>query len=234
VSAAALYRDDGIRDVLLNFLGPTPLATLEVGCGTGRWLAAMGGRASMLAGVDPSAPLLAGARLAAPAAFLVRARAEDLPWRDAAFDRILCVNALHHFSNRERFFAAALRMLKPGGGLLTLGLDPHAARDQWWVYDFFPETHAIDLARFAPVRLIRGELAKAGFDWAESFEADRVETQIALRDAFPNGVERGFTSQLTALTDDAFARGVERLRDKGEDVWLTADLRWYATVGWLR
>lgn len=124
-------------------------------------------------------------------------------------------------------------MLKPGGGLLTVGLDPHSARDQWWVYDFFPETRTIDLARFAPVLIFRGEITKAGFAWAESFEADHLETERQLRDAFPAGVERAFTSQLIALTDEEFARGVDRLREAGDDVWLTADLRFYATVGWL-
>jgi hypothetical protein len=42
------------------------------------------------------------------------------------------------------------------------------------------------------------------------------------------------------LTDDEFAGGVERLRTAsesaaktGDDVWLTADLRFYATIGWV-
>ena len=86
--------------------------------------------------------MLARARVAAPGARLVRARAEDLPWRDATFDRIFCVNALHHFSDRDRFFAEARRILRPGGGLLTIGKDPHAERDEWWVYHYFEETRA--------------------------------------------------------------------------------------------
>jgi ubiquinone/menaquinone biosynthesis C-methylase UbiE len=229
-----LYTYDGVRDTIASFLGPAERsAILEVGCGTGHWLQAMTGRARLLAGMDVSANMLARARDAAPGAALVRGRAEQSPWRDGAFDRVVCVNALHHFSDRERFFGEARRMLTPGGGLLTVGLDPHGARDQWWVYDYFPETHAIDLARFTPVRIIRGEITKAGFTWAESFEADHLETQWRLRDAFPAGVERTFTSQLCSLTDEAFARGVDRLRRAGDDVWLTVDLRFYATVGWL-
>jgi SAM-dependent methyltransferase len=236
----ALYGYDGVRDTLLSFLGSAGSpAVLEAGCGTGHWLRVMADRAHLVAGVDLSTRMLARARVAAPGARLVRGRSEQAPWLDASFDRIVCVNALHHFSDRDRFFVEARRLLRPGGGLLTVGLDPHAARDAWWVYDYFPETVGIDQARFAPVRIIRGELAKAGFAWAESSEADRIETQLRLREAFPEGVERSFTSQLTVLTDEEFARGVERLRraseaaaQTGDDVWLMADLRFYATIGW--
>jgi ubiquinone/menaquinone biosynthesis C-methylase UbiE len=229
----SLHQYDGIRDAILRFLGPSPLAAiLEVGCGTGHWLRVMSGRASLVAGLDRSANMLRRVAASAPLAAIVRAGADALPWRTGAFDRVVCVNALHHFCDREPFFADALRVLRPGGGLLTIGLDPHAERDEWWVYEFFPETRAIDRARFAPVRLIRGEIAKAGFAWAESYEADHLEAQYPLRDAFPHGVDRGFTSQLSVLSDEQFANGVARLRDAGDDVVLTVDLRFYATIGW--
>jgi ubiquinone/menaquinone biosynthesis C-methylase UbiE len=236
-----LHTYDGVRDAILNFLGPAGLsAILEAGCGTGHWLQVMSDRAHLVAGLDASVRMLERARGAAPRAHLVRGRSEQAPWRDASFDRIVCVNALHHFSDREQFFVEARRLLRPGGGLLTVGLDPHTTRDQWWVYDYFPETIEIDQARFAPVRIIRGELAKAGFAWAESSEADRIEAQLRLGEMFPEGVERSFTSQLTVLTDEEFARGVEALRTAqeaaaktGDDVRLTADLRFYATIGWV-
>lgn len=224
----------GIRESILGFLRSAPLgAVLEVGCGTGHWLNEMAGRASLVAGLDPSTRMLARARVAAPAAALVRGSAAQLPFSSAVFDRIVCVNALHHFPSRERFFADARRALKPGGGLLTIGLDPHTERDRWWVYEFFPETLAVDRARFAPVRILRGEVAQAGFTWVESFEADHLESERPLRDAFPRGIERAFTSQLGVIDDAAFVRGLQRVREAGDDVPLVADLRFYATVGWL-
>lgn len=238
----ARHTYDGIRDTILNFLGALELESiLDAGCGTGHWLQVVADRARVVAGLDVSAPMLARAREAAPRAYLVRGRSEHPPWRDASFDRIVCVNALHHFTDREQFFVEARRLLKPGGGLLSIGLDPHTARDEWWVYEYFPETVAIDRARFAPVRILRGEMTKADFAWSESFEADRLEAQRRLGEAFPEGVERGFTSQLAVLTDEEFARGVERLRaaseaaaKTGDDIWLTADLRFYATIGWVK
>ena len=269
----AIYGYDGVRETLQSFLGVTP-AVLEVGCGTGHWLAAVPARLKpspceddrsaksplhdrsaksplphdrsakalserwILAGIDPSAPMLDRARIAAPSARLVRARAEDLPLRDGTFDRIFCVNALHHFADRHRFFAEARRVLKPGGGLLTIGKDPHAERDSWWVYDYFEETRAIDRARFAAVRTLRGDLTRAGFAWAESLEADHIEVSHSAAEAVASGVvDKSFTSQLTVLSDDEFMRGIERLRQAdaaaGGELQLVADFRLYATIGWV-
>jgi ubiquinone/menaquinone biosynthesis C-methylase UbiE len=235
------YGYDGVRETLLNFLGSQPSSVLEVGCGTGHWLECSAkalAERSVLIGLDPSAGMLARAHAATPTARLVRARAEALPWRDATFDRIFCVNALHHFTDRARFFAEARRVLKPGGGLLTIGKDPHTEQDDWWVYTYFEETRAIDRERFARVRTLRGEMALAGFAWTESMEADRIEVVRPASEALASGVvDRSFTSQLTVLSDEEFSRGAERLRRAndaaGGELQLVADFRLYATVAWV-
>jgi SAM-dependent methyltransferase len=235
-----LYEYAGVRDTLLNFLGPTPVAVLEVGCGTGHWLRVAGAHASMLAGVEPSSAMLERARAVAPAAGLVRARAEALPWGDSVFDRIFCVNALHHFADRDRFFAEARRILRPGGGLLTIGKDPHREHqhDDWWVYEYFEETRGIDRVRYAPVRTLRGELTRAGFAWSESLEADHIEVQHRATDALADGViDPSFTSQLSVLSQEEFTRGLARVREANAaangELNLVADFRLYATIGWV-
>lgn len=237
-----LHSYSGVRETLLDFIGSECAeAVLEVGCGTGHWLRAMSGRALMIAGIDPSAGMLARARATAPGAHLIRASADSLPWRDASFDRVFCINALHHFPDRGRFLAEARRVLRPGGGFLTVSKDPHAERDDWWVYDYFPETLAIDRQRFAPVRTLRGEMSLAGFAWAESSEADRIEAVTHASEAFDSGlVDRAYTSQLTVLTDEEFDSGVARLREaqaeaaaSGGALDLVTDFRLYATTGWL-
>jgi ubiquinone/menaquinone biosynthesis C-methylase UbiE len=265
-----LYPYDGVRDTLLNFLGVHKAAVLEVGSGTGHWLAVADARRQpspddsgikpsssgtsnedgsdrsakasaergFLAGVEPSVRMLERARDAVPEARLVRARAEELPWRDASFDRIFCVNALHHFTDRARFFAEARRVLKPGGGLLTIGKDPHTERDDWWVYEYFEETKAIDRDRFPRVSALRGEMALAGFAWTESMEAEHIEVVRPASEALADGVvDPSFTSQLTVLSDEEFQRGADRLRrandEAGGQLQLVADFRLYATVGWV-
>jgi hypothetical protein len=80
-------------------------------------------------------------------------------------------------------------------------------------------------------------MAKAGFMWAESMEAHHIESQRLLNEAFPHGIDRAFTSQLIVLRDDEFSRGVERMseaaRASGGNLPLVADLRFYATTGWV-
>src|SRR5215212_4045668 len=106
----SLLRYDGVRDALINFLTPAVDAALEVGCGTGHWLHEIDGRASLVAGVEPSGEMILHARRTAASARLARGRAEELPWRDASFDRLFCVNALHHFADRAEFFTEARRV----------------------------------------------------------------------------------------------------------------------------
>ena len=249
----AVYPYDGVRETLLGFLGPDSNAILEVGCGTGHWLGAVAAARlkpshearlkPSLYGIDPSERMLAQAAARSAKALterpgLVRARAEDLPFPDASFDRIYCVNALHHFTDRTAFFAEARRVLKPGGGLLTIGKDPHTEQDDWWVYTYFEETRAIDRARFARVRTLRGEMAVAGFAWTESMEADHIEIVRPADEALAAGVvDPSFTSQLTVLSDEEYAAGVEKLRQAnmaaGGDLQLVAEFRLYATIGWV-
>lgn len=49
------------------------------------------------------------------------ADAGRLPFADASFDRVLCVEAMFHFASRRQFFAEAARVLKPHG--VVVGTD---------------------------------------------------------------------------------------------------------------
>jgi demethylmenaquinone methyltransferase/2-methoxy-6-polyprenyl-1,4-benzoquinol methylase len=48
----------------------------------------------------------------------VRAHAERLPFPDDAFDRVLVVDALHHFCDQREAVCDLLRVLRPGGRLV--------------------------------------------------------------------------------------------------------------------
>src|SRR5262249_35149995 len=131
------YRE--IEEALTAFLDGGPASdvprvaksVLEVGCGTGHWLAFLSGRRCRAVGLDLSHQMIARAK--GSGAGLVRGRAETLPFADESFDRVICVHALHHFQDREYFFGEARRVLKTGGGFINIGLDPHADRDTWWI-----------------------------------------------------------------------------------------------------
>src|SRR4030042_3738200 len=103
------YKENDYSDVervLLNFIGEDPLVhILEVGCGTGHWLKVLDGRGYLVAGLDASRSMVDRAKSLIPHAALVHGHAETLPWQAASFDRIFCINALHHFSNKTPFIA---------------------------------------------------------------------------------------------------------------------------------
>ncbi len=93
--------------------------TLEVGCGTGRNLALL--PAGVLAvAVDPFPPNLRRARRRAPAALLVRARAEDLPFRGGVFDTVLSGLVFCSVSDPGAGLREVRRVLAAGGALRML------------------------------------------------------------------------------------------------------------------
>ncbi len=89
---------------------------LDIGGGTGRvaqHVAEKGGRVMV---VDPSPGMLEGAR--AKGLPGVRALAEQLPFPANSIDRILIVDAFHHFARQEMAARDLVRVLKPGGRLV--------------------------------------------------------------------------------------------------------------------
>ena len=231
----------GVERALLAFLGARRTRALEVGCGTGHWLAVLGAAGHAAFGIDASRGMLAQARRSAPRTALLHARAERLPLRDASVERVFCVNAFHHFGDKPAFVVEARRVLRPGGGLFVLGLDPHTRLDRWWVYDVFTPAFEIDRRRYPPTEWIRGTLREAGFAKTATAIAQHLPWRGSAREVFASGrMDRSWTSQLAVLSDAEFAAGEAKLRARmddcarrGEDLVLHADLRLYATTGWL-
>lgn len=122
---------DGVRGALDRF-AQGARDVIEVGCGTGHWLTellALG--VPTVLGIDRSAGMLDRAAHAAAGAYLMQGSAEGLPLRAESVDRVVCINALHHFPNPSRFLSECRRVLRSGGGVMTIGLDPHQGNDQW-------------------------------------------------------------------------------------------------------
>jgi len=91
---------------------------LDAGGGTGRVSAALRNLAGGVAVADLSWPMLRQARKKRGLSAL-QARTEALPFPDGAFERVIVVDALHHFSDRRAALAELGRVLSPGGRLLV-------------------------------------------------------------------------------------------------------------------
>ena len=115
---------------LAEALGSLPPArTLDVACGTGyatRWLR------GEITGLDASARMLAVAAQRIPEARFVHGDALDLPFPDAAFERVATMHFYGHLeeADRRRFLAEA-RRVAPELVVVDSALRDDVEREQW-------------------------------------------------------------------------------------------------------
>lgn len=221
-----------VREFLRTETRAAHRSVVEVGCGTGHWLHVF--RDHHPIGIDPADGMLRIAKDRLPDARLIRARAEALPLPDGSVDRLFSVNALHHFRDPAAFFREARRVLVDGGGLITIGLDPHTGHDRWWIYDYFPTALIEDRQRYLPATTIRELMQSAGFSACETREVQHIPAQMTVSEAERRGfLDRTSTSQLMVISDADYEAGMAHIRAGGDGAMLRSDLRVYGTTGWL-
>ncbi len=102
---------------------------LDVGCGPGAALERAMSTGAEVAGVDPSASMVARAAKRVPDAEVKVGSAEDIPFRDDSFTVVINVASFHHWADREAGLREIRRVLTPGGRLHIvegkLGKDQH-------------------------------------------------------------------------------------------------------------
>jgi demethylmenaquinone methyltransferase/2-methoxy-6-polyprenyl-1,4-benzoquinol methylase len=113
-------------DRIFHFSDPTQLLALlelepthwllDVGGGTGRVTSTLAEHVARVCIIDVSLGMLVEARTKELRAY--RGAAEHLPFPDATFDRILIVDAFHHFCDWPWAATELLRALRPGGRIV--------------------------------------------------------------------------------------------------------------------
>jgi SAM-dependent methyltransferase len=91
---------------------------LDLGCGTGFFLAELNQSYPRAVGLDISEDMLLVSRQYVPDARLVVGDAERLPFGDGSFDAVFCKGSLHHTRKHVDFLANCRRVLKPDGALI--------------------------------------------------------------------------------------------------------------------
>lgn len=234
----ARYSYPGIKATLKDFVDGAPKSVLELGCGTGYFLAELARSGHSATGIDPSARMLAHARSRADCAQLVQGRAEALPFPDASFDRVIVINALHHFLDPRTAIGEARRVLRPGGAFLTIGLDPAKEKDEWFVYDYFAGTRLRDVERYPATSTICRWLDEAGFERSKTTLAEVISQPFSARTALADAALKSSTSQLADLSNEAFDSGVAaiesdttRCEDEGHVLMLRVRIHLFSTIG---
>jgi len=206
-------RLEGVADALASLVSRlNAKQILEVGCGTGRWLAELHPLVCQVIGLDLSPGMLWQAQQIHGPLPLTCGRATQLPFPNTAFDLVLCVNAIHHFGAPRLFISEARRVLRPGGALAVINMDPHRGRDRWYIYDYFDGTLEADLRRFPSGGAILDWMIAESFEHAEWQVADHIiGSEIGRGVLASHFLEKYGTSQLALLTDDAYAAGLKRI-----------------------
>jgi SAM-dependent methyltransferase len=89
----------------------------DIGCGNGRYVAALRAAGARVIGVDLSVGMLVS--VPSPRSALIAADAQSLPLADASLDAVLMMHMLYHVPDQERAVAEAARVLRRGGHALV-------------------------------------------------------------------------------------------------------------------
>ena len=181
---------------------------LDLGCGTGRFAAALTEQHDCsVVGVDPSPGMLAQARGREAAVTWLDGRAEAIPLEDGSVERAFLQTVVHLVEDRRAASAELRRVVEPGGIVAILTIHPAGAK-RFWMADLMPSWAAIDDARCPDPDVLVDELNAAGFastGWTPTpmrLRYTREEAAHLLRERF--------ASSLSLISDAELEAGARR------------------------
>lgn len=187
---------------------------LDLGCGTGRSVLRRGPDATaplVSVGLDFSEGMLRQARQTHPNLQLVRATAQQPPFKSNSFDLVYSHLAFHHFPDKPQVAKEAFRLLRPGGAFAVLTDDPRES--DWYLYEYFDGAREIDEQRCPARSQLEAMLSHAGFSHVESPVVDDLdlveESEEVLTSYF---IQKDSVSTLILLSQDAYDAGLVRIR----------------------
>ena len=166
----------------------TKMSILDVGCGPGYVSAAAAERGAIPTGLDFSAEMIAIAKKMFPRIEFRQGDAQNLPFDDGNFDRVVANFSLLHLANPERAMSEAARVLKPGGRFAFTTWAKIEENPFVKLVDDAVQAHAnleVDLPPGPPFYLFENEgefrkaVARNGFDGASlTFKVHTIEWNV--------------------------------------------------------
>lgn len=210
-------RDHGVDAELVAFLRSKAhddrrsIRILDVGCGTGKQLAANRGQFPdmVMLGVDRSEAMLRIAQARCRNALWIRADGAALPLAGEAVDYVTSQYSYQHVGRTPRLLGEVFRVLTPGGRFLMSNIDPWSMPG-WLVYQYFPAAQTLDHRDFVPVEAFVSLMQDVGFVHVRA-RRDDLSKPESLRAFVAYVSERHRASQLMALPDADYAAGLARL-----------------------
>lgn len=211
-------RDHPVNPDLLAYLeerphlSPATMRVLDVGCGTGKQLAAIHGRfpEMQLIGLDRFMGMLRQAQRRGPAVHWAQGDGVTMPFPANSFDFASNQFSYHHVQRTEQFLGELYRVLRPGGRFAMLNIDPWAMPN-WNIYQFFPAALERDYQDFMPPDRFASLMAQAGFrDVQVTHRHFPQEENLA--NFLAGASMRHRTSQFIALSDADYEAGLQRIK----------------------
>ena len=88
--------------------------------------------------------------------------AHKLCYKDNYFEGIFCVNAIHHFQNKNRVFKEAYRVLRKNGRFVVF-TSTREQRKGYWINAYFPEAMKKSVEQLESKENIENLLYQSGF-----------------------------------------------------------------------
>jgi len=187
---------------------------LEAGCGTGRWISSLRGDSKNIFGLDYSIDMMKIPKAEKSYLNLINANAVHIPFKDNIFDLIFCVNAIHHFPDKEKFIKECNRTLSNKGMFAVFGVDPHIDKD-WYVYDYFDSVYENDLKRFPSLKLLNILLKTEKFTDIEIKVVEEIHNERVGNEVFNDPfLNKNHCSQLANLSEEEYHKGIDMIKNQ--------------------
>ena len=153
---------------------------LDVGCGGGLTCEFLAQRGAQVCGIDLSVPSIEAARAHADSQSLAidyrPGRAEALPYPDARFDAVVCVDVLEHVSDLDLTVREICRVLKPGG---------------WFFFDTLNRTWKARIVMIWLMEYVLRKIPRGLHDWHLFITPAELQATLA-RAGFARATLQGF------------------------------------------